>query len=106
MEINWSTQQLSLPIAAPVAVALAQEEEADHSPLASIPEQYHIYAKVFGKEEFNKLPAHCYYNIGIELMEDSLLKSPLYSMMDAKSVTPKEWLEAKLKTRKLGPANC
>ncbi|CCO35875.1 hypothetical protein BN14_09996 [Rhizoctonia solani AG-1 IB] len=91
-EIDWSTRQLSLPIASPKAAAVAQEEEADDSPLAGIPEQYHVYAKVFGEEEFNKLPPHRHYNIGIELTDDGPLNSPLYSMTDAESVTLKEWL--------------
>ncbi|CCO37253.1 hypothetical protein BN14_11408 [Rhizoctonia solani AG-1 IB] len=55
-EIDWSTRQLSLPIPSPETATIAQEEEVDDSPLAGIPEQYHVYAKVFGEEEFNKLP--------------------------------------------------
>jgi hypothetical protein len=55
-EIDWSTQQLSLTTVPLETVTIAQEEEADDSPLAGIPKQYHVYAKVFGKEEFNKLP--------------------------------------------------
>ncbi|CCO35828.1 Retrotransposable element Tf2 155 kDa protein type 1 [Rhizoctonia solani AG-1 IB] len=82
-EIDWTTRQLSLPITAPESVTIAQEEEADDSPLAGIPEQYHVYAKVFGEEEFNKLPPHRHYDIGIELTEDGPLNSPLYSMTDA-----------------------
>ncbi|CCO37731.1 Retrotransposable element Tf2 155 kDa protein type 2 [Rhizoctonia solani AG-1 IB] len=103
-EINWSTQQLSLTIDPPETATIAQEEEVDNSPLAGIPKQYHVYAKVFGKEEFNKLPPHCHYDIGIELTEEGPLNSPLYSMMDAKSVTLKEWLEAKLKAGKIRPS--
>ncbi|CCO37050.1 Retrotransposable element Tf2 155 kDa protein type 1 [Rhizoctonia solani AG-1 IB] len=103
-EIDWSTRQLSLPIATPKLVTIAQEEEADDSPLTGIPEQYHVYAKVFGKEEFNKLPPHRHYDIGIELTEDGPLNSPLYSMTDAESVTLKEWLDAKLKAGKIRPS--
>ncbi|CCO36084.1 Retrotransposable element Tf2 155 kDa protein type 2 [Rhizoctonia solani AG-1 IB] len=103
-EIYWTTRQLSLPVTVPESVSLAQEEEADKSPLKGIPEQYHVYTKVFGKEEFNKLPPHRHYDIGIELMEEGPLNSPLYSMTDAKSVTLKEWLEAKLKAGKIRPS--
>ncbi|CCO30518.1 Retrotransposable element Tf2 155 kDa protein type 2 [Rhizoctonia solani AG-1 IB] len=103
-EIDWSTQQLSLTTNPPETVTIAQEEEADNSPLTGIPKQYHVYAKVFGKEEFNKLPPHCHYNIGIELTEEGPLNSPLYSMTDAKSVTLKEWLEAELKAGKIRPS--
>ncbi|CCO31914.1 hypothetical protein RSOLAG1IB_10901 [Rhizoctonia solani AG-1 IB] len=103
-EISWSTRQLSLPIASPKTAAIAQEEEADNSPLAGIPEQYHIYAKVFGEEEFNKLPPHCHYDIGIELTDDGPLSSPLYSMTDAKYVTLKEWLDSELKAGKIRPS--
>ncbi|CCO36331.1 hypothetical protein RSOLAG1IB_11709 [Rhizoctonia solani AG-1 IB] len=63
-----------------------------------------MYAKVFGEEEFNKLPPHRHYNISIELTEDGPLNSPLYSMTDAESVTLKEWLEAELKARKIRPS--
>ncbi|CCO35167.1 similar to pol polyprotein [Rhizoctonia solani AG-1 IB] len=103
-EIDWSTRQLSLPIASPEEATIAQEEEADNSPLAGIPEQYHVYAKVFGEEEFNKLPPHRHYDIGIELTDEGPLNSPLYSMTDAESVTLKEWLEAKLKAGKIRPS--
>ncbi|CCO32930.1 hypothetical protein BN14_06994 [Rhizoctonia solani AG-1 IB] len=103
-DINWSTQELSFPIQNPESATIAQEEEADKSPLAGIPEQYHVYAKVFGKEEFNKFPPHHHYGIRIELTEEGLLNSPLYGMMDAKLVTLKEWLEAKLKAGKIRPS--
>ncbi|CCO35399.1 hypothetical protein BN14_09517 [Rhizoctonia solani AG-1 IB] len=81
-EIDWTIRQLSFPITTPESATIAQEEEADKSPLKGIPEQYHIYAKVFGKEEFNKLPPHHHYDIGIELMEEGPLNSPLYSRKD------------------------
>ncbi|CCO38018.1 Retrotransposable element Tf2 155 kDa protein type 1 [Rhizoctonia solani AG-1 IB] len=103
-EIDWSTRQLSLPIASPEIATIAQEEEADDSPLSGIPEQYHVYAKVFGEEEFNKLPPHRHYDIGIELTDEGPLNSPLYSMTDAESVTLKEWLEAELKAGKIRPS--
>ncbi|CEL53165.1 Retrotransposable element Tf2 155 kDa protein type 1 OS=Schizosaccharomyces pombe (strain 972 / ATCC 24843) GN=Tf2-1 PE=4 SV=1 [Rhizoctonia solani AG-1 IB] len=103
-EIDWATRQLSLPITAPESASIAQEEEADESPLKGIPKQYHIYAKVFGEEEFNKLPPHRHYNIGIELTEDGPLNSPLYSMTDAESVTLKEWLDSELKAGKIRPS--
>ncbi|CCO34375.1 similar to pol polyprotein [Rhizoctonia solani AG-1 IB] len=103
-EIDWTTRQLSLPITAPESAAIAQEEEADKSPFKGIPKQYHIYAKVFGEEKFNKLPPHWHYDIGIELMDKGPLNSPLYSMTDVESVTLKEWLEAKLKAGKSRPS--
>ncbi|CEL61245.1 Retrotransposable element Tf2 155 kDa protein type 1 OS=Schizosaccharomyces pombe (strain 972 / ATCC 24843) GN=Tf2-1 PE=4 SV=1 [Rhizoctonia solani AG-1 IB] len=103
-KINWSSRELSFPVATPETAAIAQEEEADESPLKGIPEQYHVYAKVFGKEEFNKLPPHRHYNIGIELTEDGPLNSPLYSMTDAKSLTLKEWLDSELKAGKIRPS--
>ncbi|CCO36912.1 hypothetical protein RSOLAG1IB_12230 [Rhizoctonia solani AG-1 IB] len=103
-EIDWSTRQLSLTTDPPETVTIAQEEEVDESPLAGIPEQYHVYAKVFGEEEFNKLPPHRHYDIGIELTEEGPLNSPLYSMTDAESVTLKEWLEAELKAGKIRPS--
>ncbi|CCO30490.1 Retrotransposable element Tf2 155 kDa protein type 1 [Rhizoctonia solani AG-1 IB] len=103
-EINWTSRELSFPVATPEIAAIAQEEEADESPLKGIPEQYHVYAKVFGEEEFNKLPPHRHYDIGIELTEDGPLNSPLYSMTDAESVTLKEWLDAELKAGKIRPS--
>ncbi|CEL55039.1 hypothetical protein RSOLAG1IB_01047 [Rhizoctonia solani AG-1 IB] len=103
-EIDWLTRQLSLPIPSPKTAAIAQEEEVDDSPLAGIPEQYHVYAKVFGEEEFNKLPPHRHYDIGIELTEEGPLNSPLYSMTNAESITLKEWLDAELKAGKIRPS--
>ncbi|CEL56607.1 hypothetical protein RSOLAG1IB_11968 [Rhizoctonia solani AG-1 IB] len=103
-KIDWTTRQLSLPITAPETATIAQEEEANESPLKGIPKQYHGYAKVFGEEEFNKLPPHWHYNIGTKLTDDSPLNSSLYSMMDAESVTLKEWLESELKARKIRPS--
>ncbi|QRW22910.1 Retrotransposable element Tf2 protein [Rhizoctonia solani] len=70
-----------------------------------VPPEYHQYAKVFGEEEFNKLPPHWHYNIGIELIEEGPLNLPLYSMTDAKSTTLKDWLRDKLKAGKIHPAS-
>ncbi|CCO34492.1 hypothetical protein RSOLAG1IB_10344 [Rhizoctonia solani AG-1 IB] len=103
-EINWTSRELSFPVSTPEIAAIAQEEEADESPLKGIPEQYHVYAKVFGEEEFNKLPPHRHYDIGIELTEDGPLNSPLYSMTDAESVSLKEWLDSELKAGKIRPS--
>ncbi|KAF8750842.1 hypothetical protein RHS01_09084 [Rhizoctonia solani] len=81
-----------------------QEEEADKNPLEGVPPEYHQYTKVFGEEEFNKLPPHQHYDIGIELTEDGPLNLPLYSMTDAKSTTLKDWLRDKLKAGKIQPS--
>ncbi|KAF8752240.1 hypothetical protein RHS01_07846 [Rhizoctonia solani] len=81
-----------------------QEEEADQNPLEGVPSKYHQYAKGFGEEEFNKLPPHRHYNIGIET--EGPLNSPLYSMTDAESATLKDWLRDELKKAgKIRPAN-
>ncbi|KAF8747922.1 hypothetical protein RHS01_11178 [Rhizoctonia solani] len=77
-EIDWNMQTLTFPHTAPEHVAIAKEEEADKNPLEGVPSEYHQYAKVFGEEEFNKLPPHRHYNIGIELTEEGPLNSPLY----------------------------
>ncbi|CCO37539.1 Retrotransposable element Tf2 155 kDa protein type 2 [Rhizoctonia solani AG-1 IB] len=103
-EIDWSLRQLSFPIPQSKVAHIAQEEEADDSPLEGIPNQYHEFAKVFGEEEFNKLPPHRSYDIEIELTEEGPLNSPLYSMTDAESVTLKQWLEDKLKAGKIHPS--
>ncbi|QRW19754.1 Retrotransposable element Tf2 protein [Rhizoctonia solani] len=78
--------------------------DTDQNPLEGVPSKYHQYAKVFGEEEFNKLPPHRHYNIGIELTKEGPLNSPLYSMTDAKSATLKDWLWDKLKARKIHPS--
>ncbi|CEL62327.1 hypothetical protein RSOLAG1IB_10380 [Rhizoctonia solani AG-1 IB] len=103
-DIDWSSRQLSFPIPHSTFAHIAQEEEADVNPLESIPTQYHKFAKVFGKEEFNKLPPHWSYDIEIELTEEGPLNSPLYSMTDAESVTLKQWLEDELKAGKIRPS--
>ncbi|QRW22889.1 Retrotransposable element Tf2 protein [Rhizoctonia solani] len=103
-EIDWNTRTLSFPHTTPERVAIAKEEEADKNPLEGVPSEYHQYAKVFGEEEFNKLPPHRHYDIGIELTEEGPLNSPLYSMTDAKSVTLKDWLRDELKAGKIRPS--
>ncbi|KAF8688056.1 hypothetical protein RHS03_09828, partial [Rhizoctonia solani] len=103
-EINWNSRMLYFPHTPPEHVAIAKEEEADKDPLEGVPSKYHQYAKVFGEEEFNKLPPHRHYNIGIELMEEGPLNSPLCSMTDAESATLKEWLRDKLKAGKIQPS--
>ncbi|KAF8748695.1 hypothetical protein RHS01_10654 [Rhizoctonia solani] len=90
--------------APPEHVAIAEEEEANQNPLDGVPSKYHQYAKVFGEEEFNKLPPHWHYNIGIELTEEGPLNSPLYSMTDTKSATLKDWLRDELKAGKIRPS--
>ncbi|QRW24443.1 Retrotransposable element Tf2 protein [Rhizoctonia solani] len=57
-EINWNLRTLSFPHTPPEHVSIAKEEEADKDPLEGVPPKYHQYAKVFGEEEFNKLPPH------------------------------------------------
>ncbi|QRW26807.1 Retrotransposable element Tf2 protein [Rhizoctonia solani] len=103
-EIDWNTRTLSFPHTPPEHVTIAEEEEADKNPLEGVPSKYHQYAKVFGEEEFNKLPPHRHYNIGIELTEEGPLNLPLYSMTDAKSATLKDWLRDKLKAGKIRPS--
>ncbi|KAF8751851.1 hypothetical protein RHS01_08522 [Rhizoctonia solani] len=82
--------------------AIAEEEEADKNPLEGVPPEYHQYAKVFGEEEFNKLP-HRHYDIAIKLTEEGPLNSPLYSMTNAESATLKDWLRDELKAGKIRP---
>ncbi|KAF8761700.1 Retrotransposon gag protein [Rhizoctonia solani] len=103
-DIDWNTRTLTFPHTTPKHVAIAEEEEADKDPLEGVPSKYHQYAKVFGEEEFNKLPPHRHYNIGIELTEEGPLNSPLYSMTNAKSATLKDWLRDKLKAGKIRPS--
>ncbi|KAF8673095.1 hypothetical protein RHS04_07684 [Rhizoctonia solani] len=103
-EIDWNLHTLSFPHSPPEHVTIAKEEEADPNPLEGVPSKYHQYAKVFGEEEFNKLPPHWHYNISIELTEEGPLNSPLYSMTDAKSATLKDWLRDKLKAGKIHPS--
>ncbi|QRW26145.1 Retrotransposable element Tf2 protein [Rhizoctonia solani] len=102
-EINWNQRTLSFPHAQPAHVAIAKEEEADKNPLEGVPPKYHQYAKVFGEEEFNKLPPHWHYDIGIELTEEGPLNSPLYSMTNAKSATLKDWLRTSLRPERSAP---
>ncbi|QRW23889.1 Retrotransposable element Tf2 protein [Rhizoctonia solani] len=103
-EIDWNARTLSFPHSPPEHVAIAEEEEADKNPLEGVPPDYHQYAKVFGEEEFNKLPPHRHYDIGIELTEEGPLNSPLYSMTDAESSTLKDWLRDELKAGKIRPS--
>ncbi|QRW18714.1 Retrotransposable element Tf2 protein [Rhizoctonia solani] len=103
-DIDWNSCTLTFPHAPPEHVAIAEEEEADQNPLEGVPSEYHQYAKVFGEEEFNKLPPHRHYNIAIKLMEEGPLNLPLYSMTDAKSATLKDWLRDKLKAGKIRPS--
>ncbi|QRW18620.1 Retrotransposable element Tf2 protein [Rhizoctonia solani] len=103
-EIDWNTRTLSFPHTPPEHVAIAKEEEADPNPLEGVPSKYHQYAKVFGEEEFNQLPPHRHYDIGIELTEEGPLNLPLYSMTNAKSATLKDWLRDKLKAGKIRPS--
>ncbi|KAF8756473.1 Retrotransposon gag protein [Rhizoctonia solani] len=102
-EIDWNQCTITFPHMPPEHVAIAKEE-ANQNPLEGVPPEYHQYAKVFGEEEFNKLPPHWHYNIGIELIEEGPLNLPLYSMTDAKSTTLKDWLRDKLKAGKIHPS--
>ncbi|QRW22917.1 Retrotransposable element Tf2 protein [Rhizoctonia solani] len=89
-EIDWNSHTLLFPHTPPDHVAIAEEEEADKNPLEG--------------EEFNKLPPHRHYNIGIELTKEGPLNSSLYSMTDAESATLKDWLRDKLKASKIHPS--
>ncbi|KAF8761550.1 hypothetical protein RHS01_01325 [Rhizoctonia solani] len=71
--MTWLTSEASLIdwqqglITFPEQVQIASEEEADPDPLADLLEEYHKFAKVFGKEEFKVLPPHREYDISIDL---------------------------------------
>ncbi|CCO33572.1 Retrotransposable element Tf2 155 kDa protein type 1 [Rhizoctonia solani AG-1 IB] len=103
-DINWALHTLTFPIPTPESAYIAQEEEANDNPLEGIPAQYHDFTKVFGEEEFNKLPPHRSYDIEIKLTKEGPLNSPLYSMTDAESVTLKQWLEDEIKAGKICPS--
>ncbi|CEL52808.1 hypothetical protein RSOLAG1IB_11153 [Rhizoctonia solani AG-1 IB] len=103
-EIDWSSCQLMFPIPHSEFAHIAQEEEADSNLLEGIPSQYHLFAKVFGEEEFNKLPPHQSDDIEIKLTKEGPLNSPLYSMTNAESITLKQWLEDEIKAGKICPS--
>ncbi|KAF8751883.1 Retrotransposon gag protein [Rhizoctonia solani] len=84
-EIDWNQRTLSFPHTPPKHVAIAEEEEADKNPLEGVPSKYHQYAKVFGEEEFNKLPP-----TDITILA---LNSP-----------KKDWLRDELKAGKIRPS--
>ncbi|KAG8728140.1 hypothetical protein FRC11_011739, partial [Ceratobasidium sp. 423] len=91
--IDWVEETLQFPELADIAT----EEDADTNPLKNIPSMYHQFSKVFGEEEFAKLPPHQEFNITIELKdEDKKLNSPLYAMTDSESSELKEWLKKEL----------
>ncbi|QRW17968.1 Retrotransposable element Tf2 protein [Rhizoctonia solani] len=86
------------------AEGTSKEEEADCNLLEGLPPEYHQYTKVFGEEEFNKLPLHRHYDIGVKPVEEGHLNYLLYSMTNAKSSTLKDWLRDELKTGKILPS--
>ncbi|CUA67699.1 Transposon Tf2-7 polyprotein [Rhizoctonia solani] len=94
-EINWQEGRVSF--ASKEEVHIASEEEADNDPLQGVPPQYHEFAKVFGEEEFKKLPPHWPYDISIDLKPNAHLPmGPLYSMTELESRELKEWLDKEL----------
>ncbi|CUA70421.1 Transposon Tf2-7 polyprotein [Rhizoctonia solani] len=96
-QINWQMGTINYETA-----KVADEQEADNHP---IPKEYLEFAKVFGEEEFNKLPPHRPYDIDIKLKEDAKLgHAPLYSMTPAKSRELKEWLDKELAQGKITPS--
>ncbi|QRW23270.1 Retrotransposable element Tf2 protein [Rhizoctonia solani] len=99
--IDWSLGTVTFP----EQVLIASEEEADPNPLANLPEQYHEFAKVFGKEEFKVLPPHREYDIAIDLVPDAKLSpGPLYGMTDAESKALKQHIDKELATGKICPS--
>ncbi|CUA69494.1 Transposon Tf2-7 polyprotein [Rhizoctonia solani] len=95
--INWKTGSIQYKEA-----KIADEQEADNHP---IPKEYAEFSKVFGEEEFNKLPPHRPYDIDIELKEDAKLgHAPLYSMTPVESKELKDWLDKELSQGKITPS--
>ncbi|KAF8750509.1 hypothetical protein RHS01_09319 [Rhizoctonia solani] len=80
--IDWQQGLITFP----EQVQIASEEEADPNPLTDLPEQYHKFAKVFGKEEFKLSPG------------------PIYGMTDAKSKALKQHIDEELATGKICPS--
>lgn len=97
--IDWPSHTLELP--AKEVIKLTQEDNADSNPTHLIPLQYHEFIEVFGEEEFKQLPPHHPYDITIDLMDEPMLKSPIYAMTDAESANLKKWLDAELKAGKI-----
>ncbi|QRW26433.1 Reverse transcriptase (RNA-dependent DNA polymerase) [Rhizoctonia solani] len=98
--IDWQQGSITFPELTEIAL----EEEADPNPLADLPNQYHKFAKVFGKEEFKVLPPHREYNIAINLIPDAKLSpGPIYGMTDAESKALKQHIDEELATGKIRP---
>ncbi|KAF8733245.1 hypothetical protein RHS02_07386, partial [Rhizoctonia solani] len=70
----------------PEQIQIASEEEADLDPLADLPEQYHKFAKVFGKEELKLSPC------------------PIYGMTNAEYKALKQHIDEELAMGKIHPS--
>ncbi|KAF8729829.1 hypothetical protein RHS02_07751, partial [Rhizoctonia solani] len=89
----------------PKQVQIASKEEADPNSLADLPDQYHKFSKVFGKEEFKVLPPHREYDISIDLVLDAKLSpGPLYGMTDVESKVLKQHINKELAMGKIRPS--
>ncbi|QRW26334.1 Retrotransposon gag protein [Rhizoctonia solani] len=99
--IDWQQGLVTFP----EQIQIASEEEADPTPLADLPPQYHKFAKVFGEEEFKVLPPHREYDISIDLVSDAKLSpGPIYGMTDAESKALKQHIDEELATGKIRPS--
>ncbi|KAF8748713.1 hypothetical protein RHS01_10621 [Rhizoctonia solani] len=99
--IDWQQGSVTFP----EQVQIASKEEADPHPLADLPEQYHEFSKVFGKEEFKVLPPHREYDIAIDLLPDAKLSpGPIYGMTNAESKALKQHIDKELATSKIHPS--
>ncbi|KAF8755556.1 hypothetical protein RHS01_05060 [Rhizoctonia solani] len=99
--INWQQGLVTFP----EQFQVASEEESDPNPLADLPEEYHEFAKVFGKEEFKVLLPHREYDISIDLVPDAKLSpGPIYGMTNAESKALKQHIDEELATGKICPS--
>ncbi|KAF8749954.1 hypothetical protein RHS01_09608 [Rhizoctonia solani] len=73
--------------------------------LVTFPEQYHEFAKVFGRRRIQGPPPHREYDIAIDLLPDAKLSpGPIYGMTDAESKALKQHIDEELATGKIRPS--
>ena len=81
-----------------VSEILAETADEDDPDLTKIPAEYHEFAKVFSKEEADKLPEHCHYDHTIPLQEGTTPPfGPIYNLAPAELEVLRKYVDDNLR---------
>jgi len=83
-------------------IGYVSEATTDADPLSLVPEKFHPYLAIMGKEAADALPEHRLYDCRINLQEGQTAPwGPIYPLSELELLTLREWLKEMERTGKI-----